>query len=372
MLKNVAEANKQLNINEDLSIEKNRNLIFIYCPPKVGSTSLVSSIRLYATNKFTVIHLHNELMLNVLGNIQNITINEIIEYNRSLGKNVYVIDIYRSPIEQKISLYFEEIASIHFNTTEEHINKMNPLNIVTRFNNICPYIETGDHFKNVYNIGFDYSSPFDFNKKYILKEVNGIKYIKLRLKDSDTDWSRILKEILNIDMHIVKDYETEKKVIKDVFTSFKRDYLIPSNLFDLIKEDDALKYYYSEEERNEYISNWTNKQTAQFITYTLIEYALYRTISNENIGYNVIQSNHYMDTGCTCRACNYKRTNIIRKINNGQQNTEKIIHEVVKSEYLHNVRIPNLKKKLARIVMQKQQQQQLIKRKGISKTIMKF
>ena len=367
----MAEANKKLNINDDLNIEKNKNLIFIYCPPKVGSTSLVSSIRLYTANKFTVIHLHNETMLNVLGNIKDITINKIIEYNKSLGKNVVVIDIYRSPIEQKISLYFEEIATIHFNTTEEHINKMRVTNSIHRFNNIFPYIETGDHFKNVYNIGFDYTIPFDLNKKYILKEVNGIKYIKLRLKDSLVDWSRILKDILNIDIKIIKDYETENKAIKDAYIIFKQQYLIPNNLFELIKNDYALKYYYSEQERNEYINMWSAKNTNSFTSYTVPEYNLYRSISNENIGYNVLQSNHYMDTGCTCRACNYKRTNIIQKINNGEQNTEKIIHEVVNSEYLQNVKIPHLKKKIARIIMQKQKQQ-INKRPGISKTIIKF
>lgn len=367
----MAEANKKLNISDDLNIEKNKNLIFIYCPPKVGSTSLVSSIRLYATNKFTVIHLHNELMLNVLGNIQNITINNIIEYNKSLGKNVYVIDIYRSPIEQKMSLFFEEIASIHFNTLDEHINKMPSTNIIKRFNNIFPHIETSDHFKNVYNIEFNYSYPFDFNKKYILKEVNGIKYIKLRLKDSLIEWSKILKDILNTNITIVKDYETEHKVIKDAYIIFKREYKIPINLFELIENDESLKYYYSELERNEYINMWTSKKIGSFTSYTVSEYTLYKSISNENIGYNPLQLNHYMDTGCTCRACNYKRTSIIQKINNGEQNTEKIIHEVVKTEYLQNVKIPNFKKKIARIIMQKQKQQ-INKRQGISKTIMKF
>ena len=370
MTQNILEANTKLNIDDDLSKEKNRNIIFVYCPPKVGSTSLVSSIRLYAANKFTVIHVHNESMISILCGIKDITINEIIEYNKSLGKNVYVIDIYRSPIEQKISLYFEEIATIHFNTTEEHINKMNPQNLINRFNNIFPYIESKDHFKNVYNIGVDYSEPFDFNKKYSLKEVNGIKYIKLRLKDSSTDWSRILKELLNIDIVIVKDYETEQKIIKEAFSIFKRDYLIPSNFFEIIKENNTLKQYYSEEERNEYISNWTNKQTVDVVFYTALEYALYRTISNENIGYNVLQSNHYMDTGCTCRACTYKRTNIIRKLNKGEQNTEKIIHEVVKAEYLQNVKIPNFNRKIQKINRILVQLKNQVPKRKISKNLM--
>ena len=370
MSKDISNANKSLSINDDLNIEKNRNLIFVYCPPKVGSTSLVSSIRLYAANKFTVIHVHNEMMISILCGIKNITINEIIQYNKSLGKNVYVIDIYRSPIEQKISLYFEEIASIHFNTTEQHINKMNPQCLINRFNNIFPHIETGDHFKNVYNIGYDYAAePFDFNKKYILKEINGIKYIKLRLKDSATDWSRILKELLNIDIVIVKDYETEQKIIKESYVIFKNDYLIPSNFYEIIKNIDTLKYYYSEEEINEYMSNWFNKQTSIHQSYNDQEYALYRTISNENIGYNVLQTNHYMDTGCICRACTYKRTNIIRKLNNGEQNTEKIIHEVVKAEYLQNVKIPQFNRKIQKINRVLVQLKNKVPKRKISKNL---
>ena len=101
------EANQKLNICDDLSVEKNKNLVIVYCPPKVGSTTVVSSIRMSAYNKFTVLHIHDELMLSVLCRIENVTVKEIILYNQSIGKNVYVIDIYRSPIEQKISKYFE-------------------------------------------------------------------------------------------------------------------------------------------------------------------------------------------------------------------------------------------------------------------------
>ena len=47
-------ANECLGICDDLNVEKNRNIVFIYSPPKVGSTTLVSSIRLSAAHKFTV------------------------------------------------------------------------------------------------------------------------------------------------------------------------------------------------------------------------------------------------------------------------------------------------------------------------------
>ena len=106
-------ANQCLGICDDLSVEKNRNIVFIYSPPKVGSTTLVSSIRLSAANKFTVLHIHNEIMLKVLYNITNITVVEIIRYNKFLGKTVFVFDIFRSPIEQKMSSFFENIIDLY-------------------------------------------------------------------------------------------------------------------------------------------------------------------------------------------------------------------------------------------------------------------
>lgn len=322
----LAEANKALKLNDDLSIEKNRNIIFVYCPPKVGSTSLVSSIRLFASTKFTVIHLHNEIMLYVLSKIQHVTINDIIKYNKSLGKNVYVIDIYRSPIEQKISYYFEEISS-HFNNTETNINKIN-LDIITkRFNNIFPYIETVDYFKTIYGIQYDES--FNFDKMYCLKEENGINYIKLRLKDSETHWQKILLELLQVNITIVKDYTTENKIIKELFIKFKQEYKIPSNLFDIIVNDNSLKFYYTEEERNEYISSWQSKVTSEYLSYTESEYKLYKTICYENNTEVILQKNHYMDLGCTCKLCSLKRATITNKINTGKPVTGKIIHNSV-------------------------------------------
>ena len=73
------DINARLGIQDDLNIEKNRKLIFVYCPPKVGSTTLVSSLRLSASDKLTILHLHKEIMLKVLYNITDVTVNEIIQ-----------------------------------------------------------------------------------------------------------------------------------------------------------------------------------------------------------------------------------------------------------------------------------------------------
>ena len=139
----------------------------------MGSTSLVSSIRLFASNTYSVIHLHNENMLTMF-NIHDITVIDIIKYNKSLGKKVFVFDIYRSPIEQKISFFFEEIKQ-HFNNTEEQINNYDINLIIERFNKLFPHLGLGEHYFDKYEI--EEPIQFDFIKKYSIQEVNNIKYV---------------------------------------------------------------------------------------------------------------------------------------------------------------------------------------------------
>jgi len=307
------EANEKLNICDDLNEEKNKNLIFVYCPPKVGSTTLVTSFRLYALKKYTVLHIHDETMLKILCGIENITVNEIIQYNKFLGKNVYVIDIYRSPIEHKISAFFEKIGSLHFNNKDEEVNNYDINKVINRFNKIFPYLSNFDYYKEVYNISFP--DKFVYSKKYLIQDINGIKYIKLRLKDSNS-WETIINEIFGVNVKIVNDYETDKKTIKNLFKQFKENYKIPANLFLIIENCEKLKYYFSPEEREEYLNNWRSKQTKELQPYTENEYILYMELSLENQHIGEIQRNHYMDVGCSCKACSRKREQILYLLNN--------------------------------------------------------
>jgi hypothetical protein len=325
------EANNKLNICDDLSIEKNRNLIFIYCPPKVGSTTIVSSIRISACDKFTVLHIHDELMLKVLCNIENIKVIDIIKYNSSIGKNVYVIDIYRTPIEQKISQYFEKLATFHFNNSPYSINNYNVNKIIKRFNSLFPHLSNEDHYQNLYEIPIP--ENFDYYKKYLLQDIDSIKYIKLRLKDS-SEWDRILSNILSTKIVIVNDYQTNNKPIKDMFKKFNEQYEIPENFFKMIENCPKLKYYYSPEEREEYLSIWNSKKTWYFEPFSDFEFELYEKISNENKYMIEVQQTHYLDEGCSCKACQNKRNILLSKIEKGENINEKILHNETKIEYV--------------------------------------
>jgi hypothetical protein len=322
-----------LEINTKLNINKfpNNKLVFVYSAPKVGSTSIVSSLRIFGTDKISVIHIHDEEMLRILGKVTGVTINEIILYNKHMGRDVYVIDVYRSPIERKISSYFEKIGSYHFNINDEIVNNYNVNKVINRFNNIFLYIANGDHYMDKYEITIP--ATFDHSNKYLLVQENGIKYIKLRLKDSAL-WGAILTKIFGTNIRSIKDYESSNKPIKDLYSRFKREYKIPKNFLDELSKCKYFNYYYSEQERQEYINEWTRKSTKEFIPYTPDQYTVYEQITIENRHIDYIQLNHYMDEGCLCKACSIKRCETANKLNNGQTVTDRIVHSEAKNELL--------------------------------------
>lgn len=306
--------------------ELNNNIIFIYTPPKVGSTSLVSSIRISAANKFSIIHIHDEIMLNFFTGIDSVSINEIIYYNSYIGKNVYVIDVYRTPIERKFSEFFEKISPYHFNNSEEKINKYSVKRVVDRFNKVFPYLALGDYYMDKYNIPTPES--FDYVNKFLNIKYNNINYIKLRLKDSNL-WGGILTQILGSEIIIISDYETNNKTIGELYLKFKNEYKLPTNYFEMLKNDKFLSFYYSQEERNNYLNLWSNKLTDSVVSYTEPEYLFYVNLNLENQIYNDLQTEHYIDNGCLCKGCSFKRRQIFNKAKNGIAIKEKICHNEI-------------------------------------------
>jgi hypothetical protein len=317
---------KNANSRMGLSDTKIKNIVFVYTPPKVGSTILVSSIRLSASYKFSVVHLHDEDMLFVLTGLTNITINEIIKYNKYIGRNVYVIDVYREPLERKMSEFFDKLASFHFNNVVDKVNNYNVNRLIARFNNIFTHIANGDHYFDKLTEIIK-PNEFDFEKKYLNQKVFDISYIKLRLRDS-AQWGNILTGILGTEITIINDYETDKTPLKDIYQRFKNAYKIPSNYITQIENCPYFKYYLSSVEQVGYISKLRAKEAPQVIGYSQNEYNIYINICLENQWNTSIDTNHYLDEGCTCRACTKQRRLIVVKARRGEPPKEKLTHDL--------------------------------------------
>ena len=350
-IKNPKKLELLIKTNELLNVNKNNNnkLLFVYSTPKVGSTSIVSSLRIFGIKKVNIIHIHDEEMLKVLGHISDITINELILYNTYLGKDVYVINVYRSPIERKISVFFEKIGSYHFNNQDENVNNYNILKVIERFNNIFPWIGIGDHFIDKYNVTIP--EKFDYINKYTLVHDNGIKFITLRLKDSN-EWGNILTNIFGFKICIIKDYESSNKPIKNLYNLFKSSYKIPINLLNEQINDKYFKYYYSEEEIQNYYNDWLIKIDDVRNSYTKEQFILYQQITIENSYFEKIQLDHYFDEGCICSACCIKRVETISKMLRDIEVKERIVHTEAKIELIQKkvIRANKLTEKINNII----------------------
>ena len=312
------------------------NYIFVYTPPKVGSTTLVTSLRVSLGKSYNTIHIHDETMLSVLTGINDVKINDIIHFLSNEGKNIYVIDVYRTPVERKMSEFFEKISPYHFNNSAENISKYSIKRISDRFNKLFPHIENGDHYFDKYDI--PEPIPFDFENKYTIQVINNIKYIKLRLCDSNL-WANILSNIFQSDIVIIHDYKTEDKGIGTLYNTFKSEYKIPINYIELIKNDKYFNFYYNELERNKYLNNLYSKTTIEFIPYTNYEFNFYINLCLENQYINDIDTDHYIDNGCFCTHCSHKRKEIYFRAKAGEKKFEKIIH----SEVINEVKIEKIK-----------------------------
>jgi len=309
---------------------QNHNYVFIYTPPKVGSTTLVSSLRISLGNNFNVIHIHDDIMLSVLTGINNVTVNEIINYIAKKGNNVYVIDVYRTAIERKMSEYFEKLAPYHFNNSEENINNYSIKRITDRFNKLFPHLGNGDHYFDKFDIANP--TPFNFDQKYTIQILNNIKYIKLRLCDSKK-WASILSTIFQREVVLINDYQTTNKGVGDLYKRFKDEYKIPANYLESVKGCNHFNFYFSDEERKQYIGLWENKIQPDFTPYSLEEYKFYVNLYLENQYINDIQTEHYIDNGCLCVYCKRMRKYTFDRAKNGETHFEKIIHqEVVNKE----------------------------------------
>jgi hypothetical protein len=329
------DINLNTNSNPDINIENAyRDIIVLYCPEKVGSTSIVSSVRISAADKYIVFHTHDNKIASLTNNIAtSVNISDIVlnnnVYNPITNKlrKIYFIDIFRTPIERKISFFFQKISEIHFNNSEENISNYPIDKLFKRFNDIFIHMKETDYFNEYYSkLGSKPIEKFDFNKKYTVIQNDNIYWIKLRLQDSDM-WGDILSEILGIKIHLISDYNTSGKNIGLMYKRFKDEYKIPYNYYKLIEQCDLLSIYMEADEKNKYLLKWKEKTCSIHIPFTNIEYKFYQKISEENRFYCANSSNiHYADDGCFCSNCSTQRKNIIQNISNNIRQSVYIRH----------------------------------------------
>jgi hypothetical protein len=296
-----------------------RDIVLVYSPPKVGSTSLLTSIRRAASDRFFTLHTHEPVIFNCPEDPDNsIMVSDVLR-NASVfnvtekrPRRIFVIDVYRTPIERKMSEFFHELSTLHFAKAGVDAGAYSMEKLTRRFNDMLPHMGDVDYFVDRFAV--DSSMPEQ--QEIYTVERGGVTYIKLRFKDI-ARWGEILAPVLGITavgvlgtrggFEMVKDNETGG----DLYRQFVEAYRLPYNYFKQLEEDVQLKRYYNFEERHEYLLKWWNKmpRLGHHVPWTAAEYAFYVRLCKDNQTHFRPLTEHYRDDGCLCAVCCTARRN---------------------------------------------------------------
>lgn len=267
--------------------------VIVYCGAKCGGTTLAKT---FQNNGYKTLHMHGEKSPGMFScSVKlNSTIYDVVD-NSCKSNKVYIIDSYRTPIERKISAFFQQInnkideyENLHIDElikifNEKHLNQENyhPLNDIMAHYDL-------NNFEN-----------FDSDRGYNIIEKDNKVFIKIRFDDIN-NWSDILSKIMgkNITMH--PDNLTKHKKSATLYNTFKNKYKPPKSYIDNVRKDDEFKIYNNYKKNAEYIYKWFNIS--------------YKTLIGKN-GYLFLQNDSGQELKTHCEnLCLVKDINLTRYI----------------------------------------------------------
>jgi hypothetical protein len=227
-------------------IDLNYN-VYVYCSGKSGSSTLTKT---FIKNSYNTLHVHNSFDFKI-HNIEsklNSNLFELIENSMKNHDNVYIIDVYRNPIERKISSFFQ------------NYNDNNNIDYIT--NKIDKFIYNAENYYSMHEIFNYFKLPnfdsFDFNNRYNILQYKNITFIKLRFEDIN-DWGYILTEIFKKSITIYNDNLSENKKYKDELNIIKKMYQIPEYMIQIIQNNKEFKIYNTIKSQQNYLDYWSKR-----------------------------------------------------------------------------------------------------------------
>lgn len=234
---------------------------FVYSGRKSGSSTLNYSF-LNLNNTLSIQIHNNEDFLFKYGQTNFTSIFELVENNMKKHKQIFIVDSYRTPIEKKISSFFEDIDTYIPNYRECDISYL-----ITYFNKKYIY---GKNCSHVYTEDYEpldemlehFKLPgikkFDFDKKYTLIKHKNLVFLKLRFNEIKI-WESLISTVIGKSFVLMDKNISSDKNYNDVYEKFKSQYKIPKEFLEKLKSDVRFNTYNSKTEQIKYIKDWSAK-----------------------------------------------------------------------------------------------------------------
>ena len=224
--------------------------VFILCGGKSGSSTLELS---FVKNGYKSLKVHGRL--DYIEQFKEDKLFQSIELS-SINKKTYIIDVYRNPIERKISSFFQNIDIFVPNwksKSNEDLIKIFNKEHIFKLEEYHSINEAFDHFN------LPRFKEFDFQKKFNMYEHNNKVFIKLLHKNINM-WNFILRYIFKKKFIISNNNLSIQKDYYKTYQNFLLIYKVPKKYLNKLKnKDQEFRIYNSPNEQKEYLKYWSER-----------------------------------------------------------------------------------------------------------------
>ena len=238
--------------------------VFIISGGKCGGSTLKRTFT--KIRGFKAVHGHSNLYWNNQSpdDPNAISVHDVLQQNKKLHDDIWVIDSYRDPIERKISGFFETLDDYLPGYQKHSVSEL--VDICNRkwFREFKSFREWYHPLNEIMVLfGMPRIDKFDFDKKYEIRHHENIKFVKLRFNDI-ADWGDILSTIFGRKMKITKGNVSDKKSYNKLYDNFKTLYKVPRWYLKEAVNYLEFKTFNNEQEQIRYLEKWGEKVTDEY------------------------------------------------------------------------------------------------------------
>jgi hypothetical protein len=230
---------------------KNKYNVFVYCSAKCGSTNIHETLLARGIKN---LHTHGNFCFKDTFKVKY-SVFDLIDYYTNLfpQETFYFIDSYRTPIERKISSFFQNNEKFIMETSTEdlvaHFNKL-PLYLLENYHSIDQLL---------INYGVPLFREFDFQKGYNVVKKDNKVFVKLLSKNIN-EWDVALGDVLGVDFCMKTSNQAQDKIVGKKYKEFKEIYKVPAFYLDsVLPYDTHFQIYNTEQDKEKYLKEWREK-----------------------------------------------------------------------------------------------------------------
>ena len=221
----------------------NDEIILVYQPGKVASTAIYRSIQNYNRN---VLHCHS------LDDIESVEGDLYKILNMKAGK---IICLVRDPIARAIAAMWQNVSEIEMYSAEVDFAEIENYFFPDGFW-MYEFWWFNDEIKRFFNIDI-FQYPFDQERGYSLIKKENIELLLIKM-ESLSELQDVIGKFLNIEQFsLCKENVGEEKLYRFAYQEYKKEFHLPQEILENIyKKTEQVKYFYSEQERDDMYSKW--------------------------------------------------------------------------------------------------------------------